>query len=278
MESIKKLLHLQKNSPSEDEVKQMVREIQAEDVERKKKVANVEVVKQAEREAKRKVVRADIERRIRERFLYGDRAVIEKQLQTKHDEHVKVADDRMLTSIAAIERQLPATRVRGGMETIREKHGFNIIYKKSIQGKYWKVLSARRKDNNELVSLTIMDLVKAPPEKRENMDKWGFKIQRFLTENPHPTIVNVYDQMLVDTEYYCFHEIMTTNLDRYLSHGPVASEFRSSAWGYHLADAIAFIHSHGIAHRDINPMTIWMTDKLDIKLGNFGYACIFLGQ
>lgn len=273
MKKIKSFLFGKKNI-SEEEERRLIEEVVKEDEARKARLAVTEGEKNKVREATRARKKNEIERQVREKYLYGERAQVEARLKDKQSEKEKVAKQQIGVSGNAIKTTKDAHRVRES-DAIRTTYGYTIIYKKIFQGPYWRVLQARRKDSDQVIALTITDLMKAPPEKKENLLRMGFKITRFLASNPHPTLLNVYDLFLVDTDYYLFHEMMETYLEKFMRHGSVASELRASTWGWELADAVNYLHSHGIAHRNISPKTVWMNKSLQIKLGNFSYATVF---
>ena len=273
MKKMKSLFLGKKHLSIEDE-RRLIEEVAKEDESRKARLAVTEREKQKIREANRVRKRIEIERGVREKYLYGERTQIEAQLKAKQVEGEKVAAQQVEVSGKVIRKTADAHRVRES-DAIRTTYGYSIVYKKVFQGPYWRVLQARRKDSDQIMALTIVDLMKAPPEKKDNLIRVGFKITRFLASNPHPTLLNVYDLFLFDTEYYLFHEMMETYLEKFMRHGSVASELRASTWGWELADAITYLHSHGIAHRNISPKTVWMNKSLGIKLGNFSYSTVF---
>lgn len=273
MQKIKSLFFGKKHLSDQDE-RRLVEEVVKEDEARKARLAVSESEKHKLREERRTRAKKEIERRVREKYLFGERSQLEARLKAQQQEREKVMAQQIEVSGKAIKTSKDAHRVRES-DAIRTTYGYTIIYKKVFQGPYWRVLQARKKDSDQTIALTITDLMKAPPEKKENLIRVGFKITRFLASNPHPTLLNVYDLFLIDTEYYLFHELMETYLEKFLGHGSVANELRASTWGWELADAINYLHSHGIAHRNISPKTVWLNKSLQVKLGNFSYATVF---
>jgi len=255
-----------------EEVSECVREIKKEEEARKKKLDEEAGNQARNQEHLKQKLRRDIEQRVRERFLYGARAAVQEklnQLKAEHERHRKEVE----TARAIASTTKHVTRIRD-TELIKQ-HGYNLLYTHAFKGSYWRTTTAKHKGRQETIALTIIDLDKCPKEKRENLEKEGFKIERFLSLNPHLTLVNSFDLFLFNNEYYIFHELMSYHLEKVVSNTPPVSEFKARVWSRELADAVAYLHRHGIAHRNICPRTVWFTRNLQIKLGNFSWCCIF---
>lgn len=69
--------------------------------------------------------------------------------------------------------------------------------------------------------------------------------------------------------YWYTMERCMTSLRRELKH--LSVEERVEA-GLQLLEALAFLHAKGVAHRDIKPENIFMVERVEIKLGDFGLA------
>lgn len=104
-----------------------------------------------------------------------------------------------------------------------------------------------------------------------------FKILRFLQREPHPTLLNVLDVFMVNAEMFTVTEMVDSYIERLFMKGLKAppSELRIASWSWQLADGMAYLHSHGIAHRNISPKTAWLTPNLEVKLGSFSLATLF---
>lgn len=154
------------------------------------------------------------------------------------------------------------------------KHGYTIVYKDILKGPYWRLSEGKAKNSDEKIAVTTLYADKMPAKKLENYRRQGFKIVRFLIGNPHPGIIKYLDMFQVGSEIYIFHQIIHLTLQDVLKRGAALGEPRAKTWGHDLISAIAFLHSHGIAHRAIGPNSIWVTNDQQLKIGNFGFACL----
>lgn len=279
MKKIKELFHTKKRGFTPEEEKKLVEEIQAECEDRRSRLRTAHATLGAEKNALRAERRGDIDIKVREAFIYGNRVQMENNLKTLKSTYESLTQKKMPTSVSQIMSQTGPERIRSiDPDMMRSKFGYVIVYKKVHSFKYWKILEAKKvseADSSEtLIALTLMDLIKCPEEKKKNMESYGYKIISFLSSNPHETIVRYFHQFLFETNYYCFHEMYQIYLEKFIRLTSSASETRTSVWGYQLADAIHYLHSNGIAHRDISAKCLWLDSKMDIKLGGFSYASI----
>ncbi len=95
----------------------------------------------------------------------------------------------------------------------------------------------------------------------------------------HPNVVGVYDVGEENGQYYMVMEYVPgDNLKQIIAReapmplGTVVSFMRQ------LAAALDFAHTHGVVHRDIKPENILVTDKREVKVGDFGIARALAGS
>jgi len=99
---------------------------------------------------------------------------------------------------------------------------------------------------------------------------------RFLRRLEHESIVNFLDVKLTPTAVYIEQELMDTDLECVFDNNPAGlGVSHCRLFSYQLVQAINFIHTSRIIHRDINPSNILVNpDTLFVKLGDFGSARI----
>ena len=109
-------------------------------------------------------------------------------------------------------------------------------------------------------------------------DDEGIKA-RFLTEAKvmveldHPNIRQVYDYGDIDGRPAIVMEYLEgTDLKTMLKRGQRISEEQLEKWWNQLVDALGYTHAKNVVHRDIKPSNIFIDNKGDVKLLDFGIA------
>lgn len=120
----------------------------------------------------------------------------------------------------------------------------------------------------------------------EDMQRQRDEVHLLASLN-HPALVTLYDAAAdadgAGEDAYLVMELVTgQDLRTRLDHGPLPST-EAALIGRHLADALAYIHSRGVIHRDVKPGNILLPDR-DVdhtgplaKLTDFGIARIVDG-
>ena len=101
------------------------------------------------------------------------------------------------------------------------------------------------------------------------------KEAKVMVSLDHPNICQVYDYSTVDNRPCIIMEYLKGgDLSRRMKRGERFDKKLISQWWNKLVDALAYMHEKGIVHRDIKPSNIFLTDKDEIKLLDFGIAKI----
>jgi len=94
----------------------------------------------------------------------------------------------------------------------------------------------------------------------------------YLKKLKHPNIIKYLDAFHYKGEFHLVIEYL--NGETLLTSSPRSpfTEQQVIGWAYQLSDALSYIHTNGIVHRDINPKNIMLCSDSTIKLIDFGTA------
>lgn len=96
---------------------------------------------------------------------------------------------------------------------------------------------------------------------------------RFQSSLNHPNIVKVYDYNVLENCPYMVNEyIKGSTLRDYLKTNKHFVAKEATRIMIQLCDALIYVHSKNIIHRDIKPQNIFYNSVGDIKLGDFGIS------
>ena len=89
----------------------------------------------------------------------------------------------------------------------------------------------------------------------------------------HPNIRQVYDFSAIDGRPCMVMEYLEgADLSARMKRGERFTDEQLRKWWNQLASALNYTHGEGVVHRDIKPSNIFVTDKGDVKLLDFGIA------
>jgi eukaryotic-like serine/threonine-protein kinase len=88
----------------------------------------------------------------------------------------------------------------------------------------------------------------------------------------HPHICTIYDVDQFEGHHFIVMEFLEGQTLKHRISGRPMDLDRVPEYGYQMADALEAAHAKGIIHRDIKPANIFLTDRGQVKLLDFGLA------
>lgn len=91
----------------------------------------------------------------------------------------------------------------------------------------------------------------------------------------HPNIIKIYNYFYDESNLYVIVEYCSNGtLDNWIKTYGAISGRKLFLWVTQFANALASCHDHELAHRDLKPANILFDDDFNIKICDFGLACI----
>jgi serine/threonine protein kinase len=95
----------------------------------------------------------------------------------------------------------------------------------------------------------------------------------------HVNVVRTYEIISNDTVYYIFMDFCAKGeLFNYIVDQQHLSEEKSAFFYYQIINGIEYIHNKGVCHRDLKPENLLLTEKMKLKIIDFGLSNFFSGN
>ncbi|KAL1530153.1 hypothetical protein AB1Y20_001069 [Prymnesium parvum] len=137
------------------------------------------------------------------------------------------------------------------------------------EGNYSQALYARLRSTQQPVALKVVDKQKLKRYKKENevrVEKW------VLSNLRHPGIVELYAAFQDQGSLYLALELLPGGELWALAHKKGVRPTLAAFYTAQMLDALGFLHSRGVVHRDVKPENVLLTSDQHIKLIDFGTA------
>lgn len=126
----------------------------------------------------------------------------------------------------------------------------------------------------------VVAWIKAAALAQGERDRLNLEVKALARLGGHPNVVTILDAGEEDDRPYLVTEYMAgESVALWLDKQPDRRLALSDALriGSQMAEALSHAHAEGILHRDLKPANVWLDDKGNVKLGDFGLA-LFLDR
>jgi serine/threonine protein kinase len=137
-------------------------------------------------------------------------------------------------------------------------------------GSYSEVTLCRRHRGGKLYALKTIEKQKAVQKK---MVKYVQNERQVLSMLNHPYVLKLHHTSRDNTHVYmffeyCKHGELWTWLQRFPD--KILPRRLRQLWLAQIVLAVEYLHSQGIAHRDLKPENIFLSESLDVRVGDLG--------
>ena len=156
-------------------------------------------------------------------------------------------------------------------ERIEGKNRTYIITKTLGKGTFGKVKLAHN-INNEKEKYACKILLKSNIKDNDDYIRCKREME-ILNKMHHVNIVRTYEIISTDTTYYIFMDYCAKGeLFNYIVEKQHLSGKMSAFFYYQIINGIDYIHKKGVCHRDLKPENLLLTEKMKIKIIDFGLS------
>ena len=100
-----------------------------------------------------------------------------------------------------------------------------------------------------------------------------------LKKMHHVNVVRTYEIISTEDTFYIFMDFCAKGeLFNYIVEQQHLSEEKSAFFYYQLVNGIEYIHNKGVCHRDLKPENLLLTEKMKLKIIDFGLSNYFNGK
>ena len=162
-------------------------------------------------------------------------------------------------------------------EIIEGKNKTYVISKTLGKGTFGKVKMAYNINNkNEKYACKI--LLKSNIKDEDDNIRCKREME-ILKRMHHVNVVRTYEIISTDTTYFIFMDYCGKGeLFNYIVEQQHLSEEKSAFFYYQIINGVEYIHNKGVCHRDLKPENLLLTEKMKLKIIDFGLSNFYSGN
>lgn len=146
------------------------------------------------------------------------------------------------------------------------------IGKKIGKGSYATVVSSEYHDAGKTIPLAckVVDRSRAP---HDFLAKFLPRELDIITKLEHPFIIQIHSILQRGPKIFIFmRHAENGDLLTYIQNNGPLLEHQAKIWFYQMVKGIRYLHSMGIAHRDLKCENILISKNMNVKIADFGFA------
>ena len=187
-------------------------------------------------------------------------------LGLKHPERLSLEENESLDKKEDLKEQI-----------IEGKNKTYVISKTLGKGTFGKVKLAYN-INNKKEKYACKILLKSNIKDEDDYIRCKREME-ILKRMHHVNVVRTYEIISNDTVYYIFMDFCAKGeLFNYIVEQQHLSEEKSAFFYYQIINGIEYIHNKGVCHRDLKPENLLLTEKMKLKIIDFGLSNFFTGN
>lgn len=141
-------------------------------------------------------------------------------------------------------------------------------------GAFSKVVEATYEcKKKKIVYKLACKIIKKSEASEEYLEKFYPRELKILCKLNHPNIITIQAIVKHSDKTFIFMIKESTDLFAYLKLKKTPlDEAQANFWFYQICCGLKYLHSHHYAHRDLKCENILISENMNIKLGDFGFA------
>ena len=189
----------------------------------------------------------------------------DNEIDSKENGIIKQTNEN--NKIIIVKKQLKYIELKGN-----NKYKNIYLGKLMGKGKYSSCYEyyGNKEDNKEILACKIVPKINLASELKKKSLINEIKLQK---NYKHPHIANYIDYFEDNESVFLISELCKNNtLEQLIQHRQKLTELEVQCYLFQIIKALKYLHSNHIIHRDLQLSNIFLTDKVDLKIGDFSFA------